>query len=51
MVIAFQIILLILLPFSLFGVIGERKDKNLRDMMVAIFFSCSLAFMVSVLWL
>jgi hypothetical protein len=51
MVIAFQIILLIIIPFTLFGVIGEKRDEKLREMLAGMFMASLVAFIVSVMWL
>lgn len=46
MITAFQILLLAVLALSLLGVVGEKKDKALRDRLVGMFFATLLAFVV-----
>lgn len=51
MVTAFQIILLIVLSISFLGVIGEKKDENLRNNLALIVAISIVIFVVSVVWL
>ena len=51
MVIAFQIILMFIMLVSIFGVIGEKKDEKLRDLLAGAFVASLVAFIVSVMWL
>jgi len=51
MVIAFQVLLLVIMLFSVLGAFGERENKGVRDAMVTIFIASTAAFIVSVMWL
>lgn len=51
MIVAFQIILLVLICISALGVVGERKDEKLREIMVGMFLASLVSFIGSVLWL
>ncbi|MEK5038784.1 hypothetical protein [Sporosarcina sp. FSL K6-3457] len=51
MVIAFQIILMVIMLVSVFGVIGEKNDEKLRGLLAGAFVASLVAYIVSVMWL
>lgn len=51
MVVAFQIVLLVIIIFSAFGVAGERESVLVRDAMLTVFLASVAALIVSVKWL
>ena len=51
MVIAFEIVLLVIMLFSAFGVVGERENAKVRDAVLTIFIASTAAYIASVMWL
>lgn len=51
MIVFYQIVLLLAMIISFIGYLGEKEDKELRDRTGALFFTSSVLFMVSVIWL
>ncbi|EGQ21091.1 NADH-quinone oxidoreductase subunit K [Sporosarcina newyorkensis 2681] len=51
MVIAFQIILLAVMGLSIFGIIGERENKGIRDALLTAFIASTAAYIASVMLL
>ncbi|MCY8009720.1 hypothetical protein MOJ76_15610 [Bacillus haynesii] len=47
MIIAFEITLLVILFLSFIGVIGEKEDKKLRDIMAAVCLASMLSLVVA----
>ncbi|MEN1969006.1 hypothetical protein WMZ97_13145 [Lentibacillus sp. N15] len=50
MIIVFQVVMLLIVLFTLFGVVGEKKDRELRQLLGTICIISIMLFFGSVVW-
>lgn len=51
MIIAFQVVLLIIITISFVGIVGERKDEDLRNKLLGSLIASMVAFVIVVILL